>query len=161
MIKIRYDIETGRVNLISNSGVEIPVEGMAYITVLSIPEFSGDDALYVEDGELVVRSGEPGEPEPPTIEVVHPISNRQFYQALAMKGEITQDEALAAVVGKIPARFEAVIEHLPADHQFAARMLLTGATTFEREHSLVENFAAALGWSSNDLDGLWKVAAAL
>ncbi len=57
------------------------------------------------------------------------ISDRQFFQALAQAGAITPEEALAAVMtGTLPATIEAAVSSLPKDQQFAARMLLSGAT---------------------------------
>ncbi|KMO39179.1 hypothetical protein VQ02_10415 [Methylobacterium variabile] len=91
-----------------------------------------------------------------------PISDRQFFQALAMAGAIGPDEALAAVMtGVLPGRIEAAVAALPAAEQFAARMLLSGATTFERGHPMVAQLGAALGYDAAALDGLWSAAAAL
>ncbi len=90
------------------------------------------------------------------------ISDRQFFQALAQAGAITPDEALAAVMtGRLPAAIEAAVSSLPEDQQFAARMLLSGATTFERGHPMVTQLGAALGYDDAALDVLWKSASAL
>ena len=45
--------------------------------------------------------------------------------------------------------------------QFAARMLLSGATMFERRHPLVEAFAAHMGMTPAEVDALWLAAAVL
>ena len=90
------------------------------------------------------------------------VSDRQFFQALALAGTITQDEALAAVMtGTLPARMEAAVAGLPDAQQFAARMLLSGATTFERGHPMVARLGAALGYDDAALDALWREAASL
>jgi hypothetical protein len=90
------------------------------------------------------------------------VSDRQFFQALAQAGSITPDEALAAVMtGTLPARIEAAVKSLPAEQQFAARMLLSGATTFERGHPMVAQLGAALDYDDVALDALWRAAAAL
>lgn len=90
------------------------------------------------------------------------ISDRQFAQQLAVVGLITQTEALAWVsTGTIPASFDAFIGALPADAQFGARMLLKGATIFERSHPLTAAFGAAQGMSADQIDDLWRAAAAL
>ncbi|MEN3234207.1 hypothetical protein PUR29_33145 [Methylobacterium ajmalii] len=90
------------------------------------------------------------------------ISDRQFFQALAQAGAITPEEALAAVMtGTLPATIEAAVSSLPKDQQFAARMLLSGATTFERGHPMVTQLGAALGYDAAALDVLWKSASAL
>ncbi|GJD63320.1 hypothetical protein [Methylobacterium frigidaeris] len=90
------------------------------------------------------------------------VSDRQFFQALAQAGAITPDEALAAVMtGVLPARIEAAVAGLPAAERFAARMLLSGATAFERGHPMVAQLGAALGSDAAELDALWRQAAAL
>ncbi|WP_162596312.1 hypothetical protein [Methylobacterium sp. 17Sr1-1] len=91
-----------------------------------------------------------------------PVSDRQFFQALAEAGSITRDEALAAVMtGTLPVRIAAAVAGLPAAEQFAARMMLSGATTFERGHPMVARLGAALGYDAAALDALWSAASAL
>lgn len=90
------------------------------------------------------------------------ISDRQFFQALASAGAITQAEALAAVMtGTLPAPIAAAVEALPEAERFPARMLLSGATTFERGHPMVAQLGAALGYDDAALDALWSAAAAM
>ncbi|AWB24197.1 hypothetical protein DA075_27705 [Methylobacterium currus] len=90
------------------------------------------------------------------------VSDRQFFQALAQAGAITPDEALAAVMtGTLPTRIEAAVANLPEAERFAARMLVSGATTFERGHPMVARLGAALGYDAAALDALWRQAAAL
>ncbi len=70
------------------------------------------------------------------------ISDRQFFQIMAMMNVITQDEALQAVGdGTMPAAFEAIISQLPQEQQFPARMMMRGATRFDRSYPLVDIFA--------------------
>lgn len=98
----------------------------------------------------------------PTDPVPTLISDRQFFQQLAVLGIITPEEALAAVgPGEIPAAMLTMIAALPEAEQFAARMLLTSATVFDRGHPLVAMFGAAFGWSGAQLDAFWTAAAAL
>jgi hypothetical protein len=90
------------------------------------------------------------------------VSDRQFFQVLAQAGAITPDEALAAVMtGTLPGRIEAAVAGLPEAERFAARMLLSGATTFERGHPMVARLGAALGYDAAALDALWRQAASL
>ncbi len=90
------------------------------------------------------------------------ISDRQFFQALALAGAITPDAALAAVMtGQLPAPIAAAVEALPEAEQFSARMLLSGATAFERRHPMVAQLGAALGYDAASLDALWRQAATL
>jgi hypothetical protein len=89
------------------------------------------------------------------------ISDRQFFHVLARKGMITQQEALDAVkTGAIPAVFEQFMGHFGAS-EFDVRMLLSGAVTFERNHSLTNAFGSFLGLSPIDLDNLFREASAL
>lgn len=88
------------------------------------------------------------------------ISDRQFFQALALAGLISQAEALAAVqTGALPAPIAAIVDGLP--DQFGARMLLSGATTFERANPLTDALGGALGYSPAQTDELFRAAAAL
>jgi hypothetical protein len=134
---------------------------MAYLTVDARPQFDDTrENLYVEDGKIVTRLAEGAMP-PPSIVIVHQISNRQFFHALALTHEITKDEALVAVQGKLPARITQILDELPEDQRFSAQMLLSGATQFERHHPLVESLADALGWKPEEVDALWILAGSL
>lgn len=84
------------------------------------------------------------------------ISDRQFFQQLAALGKITEAEALDAVgPGIIPASMAALIDMLPPEQQFTARMLLSGATTFKRHHPLTPVLGGMYGLTEADLDALW------
>jgi hypothetical protein len=90
------------------------------------------------------------------------VSDRQFFQALAMGGKITEAEAEAAVAtGTIPADMAALVDQLPADQQFNARMLLKGAVTFRSDHPLSGMLAALYGWSEEQKLDLFQVASQL
>lgn len=108
---------------------------------------------------------EGNEPDPyvPPPETFPIISDRQFFQALAMTGQITEEEALAAVkTGEIPQVMRNFVESITdPQQQFAVRMLLSGATQFERYHPLVEQFGHAFGWSDQEINDLWRMAATL
>jgi hypothetical protein len=91
------------------------------------------------------------------------ISDRQFYQALALQGAVTQEEALAAVrTGAIPSAMQPFIDAIPDQElQFGATMLLSGAVEFDRHHPMVESFRQAMGWTVQQTNDLWRLAAAL
>lgn len=99
------------------------------------------------------------------------ISDRQFAQALAMAGTITQAEALAwAARGELPQALEDALDQIPEanNQRFAARMMLAAATTYERSHpltaqlgSLLTNPATGKPYDASALDALWTRAAAL
>ena len=102
--------------------------------------------------------GPPSTPAPlPTI------SDRQFFQALAMMEMITPQEALAAVrTGEVPATMQTFVDAIEDPQQrFGAQMLLSGATQFERYHPLVAQFGAAFGMDEDQIDDLWRLAASL
>ena len=99
-------------------------------------------------------------PPPP---VPRSISDRQFFQQLALVGTITQAEALSAVkVGTIPGALQGFVDGIKEPEQkFAANMLLAGATVFERDHPLTEAIGAAQGMSPDQVDAFFTAAAAL
>ncbi|WP_232629170.1 hypothetical protein [Methylobacterium sp. Leaf118] len=105
----------------------------------------------------VFAGGVEDQPVPPII------SDRQFAQRLAEIGIITRDEALAFVKrGDVPAALQAAIDAIPGEaDRFAADMQVSGATVFERSHPSTLALAQALGWSSAQMDDLWRRAAAL
>jgi hypothetical protein len=98
----------------------------------------------------------------PPAPVPEEISNRQFAQQLAIDGTITEAEALAwAARGDLPAAMEAAVLLLPIEQQFAARMLLASAKTYQRSHWLVPVLGALLDYDSPALDAVWRAAALL
>lgn len=101
---------------------------------------------------------EPPLPQPPEM-----ISDRQFFQQAAIAGLITQAEALSAVqTGAIPAVLQSVVDSITdPGQQFAATMMLSGATIFERNHPLTEAVGAYLGWTSAQVDQFFIAAAQL
>jgi hypothetical protein len=101
-------------------------------------------------------------PPPPPPPVPPVISDRQFFQKLAVAGLITQADALAAVkTGTLPVFIQTIVNNLPPDDSFVAEMLLSGATEFDRNHPLVGQLAAAMGWAPEQIDQFWREAAAL
>lgn len=99
---------------------------------------------------------------PPPPPVPSSISDRQFFQQLAVSGIITEAEAIAAVAtGTIPAALQALIDLLPADVKFSATMLLSGAVTFERSHPLTEAIGSAYNMTPAQIDALWLAASKL
>ena len=81
---------------------------------------------------------------------------------MALEGRITEAEALDAVgSGTIPAAMDALIDQLPSDQQFAARMLVRGATKFQRDHGVTQLIGNLYGRSSEQIDDTWRAASAL
>lgn len=121
----------------------------------------------IRNGEPVVLTAEEAAiefptPTPQPEPVPNEISDRQFAQQLAILGTITQAEAIAwAARGELPTSLEAAISTLPSDQRFAAEMLLSSATVYERSHPLVPMLAAVLGYDGAQIDDLWRAAALL
>jgi len=99
----------------------------------------------------------------PPAPVPDEISDRQFFQQLAVEGTVSQAEALAAVrAGVIPPALQAIIDAIEDDaDRFAAEMLLSGATTIMRSHPLTSSVAAATGRSPSQTDDFFRAAALL
>lgn len=101
-------------------------------------------------------------PAPPPPPVPAEISDRQFFQQLAIAGIITKDEALAAVkTGAIPAALSVLVTAMPVDDQFNAEMILSGATTFYRGHDLTNLIGSSYGWTESQIDDFFRAAATL
>lgn len=90
------------------------------------------------------------------------ISDRQFFQQLAVNKAITEQEALDAVkTGAIPAAIEAFVDTLPDEQKFAAQMLLSGATVFKRSHPMTAMLGAGLGMEDAEINAIWLAASQL
>lgn len=90
------------------------------------------------------------------------ISDRQFFQQLAVMDLITETEALAYVqTGELPAAFLTFINQLPESARFDAKMKLIGANSFERSNALVGEFGTMQGMTSAQIDALWQAASEL
>ncbi|KQO90913.1 hypothetical protein ASF36_22045 [Methylobacterium sp. Leaf90] len=121
-----------------------------------MPDSLAEDEAYIiegPDGGLY----EAGDPRLVSDE----ISDRQFAQALADQGTITQAEALAFVKrGEVPTTLQAAIDGIPdADARFAVEMQVSGATTFKLSHPTTAALASALGYTPKQMIALWKLAA--
>lgn len=94
--------------------------------------------------------------------VADTVTDVQFFHALAQIGTVTEAEALAAVTrGELPAALLAGIAKLPAEQQFAAKMMIAGGTVYHRSHPMVSALATAIGWTKEQTDNLWRSASAL
>lgn len=101
--------------------------------------------------------------ESPPAYVPQVISDRQFFHALAKMTVISEQEALAAVsTGTIPQAMSDIVEAIPVDSErFDAKMFLSGAIEFRRDHPLVSVFGAAMGWTDAQIDDLFTFAGAI
>ena len=126
-----------------------------------------DDYVLAADerddhGDVLPRPEEiPGYVAP--VVVPGQISDRQYFQALAHQGVITQEEALAAVkTGELPPAMTTYVNSLAtSDEQFDARMYFEGATVFDRHNTYVIAMAQANGLTEQQLNDLWTYGATL
>ena len=111
-----------------------------------------------EEAEILAEWAANASRPPP---VPEEISDRQFFHGLAIRGAISEDEALAAMEGHIPAAMDALIDLLPQDMRFAARMHIRGTVTFRRSHPLTPMIGQLYGWNEGQIDDAWREFAAL
>jgi hypothetical protein len=90
------------------------------------------------------------------------VTRRQFFQAAAQDGLITDAAALALLgAGTMPASLATAIATLPAAEQFGAQMSILGDASFSRANPLIAALGTAMGKASADLDALFTLAASL
>ena len=119
---------------------------------------AGEQALQAHTGQRE-RLAEVGRR---IIRPAMPDAHRQFFQQLAIVGVISEAEAEAAVAsGKVPAAMLALVDKLPQAERFGARMMLKGATVFERYSALIATLAALYRWDAAQTDSLFRKAAKL
>ncbi len=137
------------------------IRGYPYHIVDGDPLFSEASSAAASLGEaLPFEPPSPPQPEPPPAD----ISDRQFAQGLAELALITEAEAEDWVAaGTLPPPLVALVNQLPAEERFPARMLLRGATRFEFSHPLAEAFAqlADPPWSAAQREAFWRHCATL
>lgn len=113
----------------------------------------GEDFEGVVDDAYIIRRLPP---------VPSKVSDRQLFQQLAIMGAITEEEAIDAVrVGGIPPTLALLMNKLPESEIFTAKMLICGATEFNRKHPLTEWMGEAMGYTKRQMDDLFRAAAAL
>lgn len=161
-----YWIVSGSTTAVYSSAARdyVAADNPTYLAWLASGGRTTNIASEYELGEVLERHGVLPTPDilPGYNPVPEDISDRQFFQQLAVMQVITPDEALDAVkTGTIPAMLGAFIDTLDGEMQFPARMLVSGAVTFKRHHPMTLALAAGMGWTDEQLDGLWKAAAVL
>jgi hypothetical protein len=126
---------------------------------IEVNVLTGEQTIVVMTAEEIAALQAQPSVRPPLL----PISDRQFFQQAALAGIITQAEALGAVqTGAIPAALQTIVDAIADPQQkFAAQMILSGATTFERNHPLTQSIGSALGWTEDQIDQFFRSAAAL
>lgn len=132
----------------------VAIGDKAYKTWLALGNAPTRIASMDELKDVLIAAG--------VINVPQTISDRQFFQQLAIAGIISQEEALAAVkTGDIPAALSGFIAALDDAARFNAEMLLSGATVFQRNHPLTNAVAMAQGMTADQVDEFFRQAAKL
>lgn len=132
----------------------VAIGDKAYKTWLALGNAPTRIASMDELKDVLIAAG--------VINVPQTISDRQFFQQLAIAGVISQEEALAAVkTGDIPAALSGFIAALDDASRFNAEMLLSGATVFQRNHPLTNAVAMAQGMTADQVDEFFRQAAKL
>ena len=96
---------------------------------------------------------EPEPEEPVTAKNIDPyvpaVSMRQLWSQAAARGFITEDEALAAMSGTIPARIADMVDNLPVDEAFASKMLLKSGEIIAANSMLASDIGQVFGLDEN------------
>lgn len=117
---------------------------------------------YLDYLEWVAAGNMPDPYVIPASPVPQVISDRQFFQQLAVVGICTQQEALDAVkTGTVPSAMAAIVAQMPSDQQFGANMIISGATQFVRNHPMTVAIGTAYGWTSDQIDQFFIAASSL
>jgi len=144
-------------------GDEVHAAGLGGLPFSWVPltgEISGREDLTDEQNttlDSVIAAHDPTAAMVPTS-----VTNRQFFQAMAQLGYITQQEAMAAIkTGTVPDRMQRYIDTLPADQQFNATMQLCGDTTITRTSEGFQQYVVYENWSADQVNELFRVAGSL
>lgn len=128
-------------------------------------EEEAEGALWEEDRETVMaalatEAAKPLASDPRPVQ--DEISDRQFWQAAAILGYITEAEAEAAVtVGTIPALLLAAINSLPSGQRFPVRMAVAGSNVFRMSSPATSLLMQLLGKIDEDKIKIWRLGASL
>jgi hypothetical protein len=133
--------------------------------VVNIIELDEDVEYTPPEGLMLMLAGEDDEitPQPPApLPVPKSISDRQFFQQLAVIEIITEDEAIDAVaIGAVPSALQDFISNLPPTDRFPAKMIIKGATEFRRDHPLTAAIGGYNGMTEVDIDDFFRAASQL
>lgn len=108
---------------------------------VAVLEFADDAPQELIDRRLAFYAAAP-------VTVLKDVSPRQIRQALVLSGVAMAD-------------IEAALASLPEPTKTLAQIEWEYSVVFQRNRPLVSQVAAALGWTSAQLDALWELAATL
>ena len=136
------------------SGSVLPISwGATDDTIFGRENLSAEDNARLDE---VIAAHDPA-----LTAVPYEVSRRQFYQALAELGYITQDEAKLAMASPSYTlnTLKAHVSALDGNDQFAAEMRLLGAIVVSRYESMIEAYLSGLGLARGEIDDLFRYAA--
>ncbi len=133
-----------------------PIQGTTWSKITPATRFWEEINAWTTLGNTIEPYVEPPEPVP------EKISDRQFFQQMAIDGHITQEEAEEAVgPGTIPATMAALLEMIPEEQRWPARMLIRGATEFLRHDPVTILIGQLYGFTDEQVDEIWRKASLL
>ncbi len=159
MMDVVVDTSTGEI-LTERSRPAAPLDPAQVSTVLGdafarialqVADLNDEVARLTHERDALKSTTSPNSPP------LQSISDRQFYQGLALRGLCTPAEALDAVrTGVLPSALRAFVDAISdSDQRWATEMLLSGAKEFRRDHRFVSEIGAWAGLDTQDLDGFW------
>lgn len=97
----------------------------------------------------------------PDAPVPDSLSRRQFFQQATISQIISEEDALAAIAGKLPKVMEDSINLMPKEYQFPAKALVVGAQSFELSNPLTSIVGKSLGLDEEQIKQFWASASKL
>jgi hypothetical protein len=153
---VHWDSEKNRGHIqYDNSDLDEPDDYRANENITSIAAYQ--DVIVAFNAAKTVEDAKP------TLQVVNPLSIRQFYQVLAVRGLIAKAEALSALKnGILPQLLQTFVDGISdADKNWTTAMFLIGSNSFSKDHPVVVELIASKGWSKTQVDDLWQFGATL
>lgn len=89
------------------------------------------------------------------------VTREQFYQTLADREFIAQEDVAPAIMGTIPVPLQQLIDQLPAGEQEPAETALINNSTFFIDESVIRHLQIIYGMSETQLEELFRYGAAL
>ena len=153
---IHWDSEKNRGHIeYDNSDLEEPEDYRGNENLTSIDAYQ----------EIIVafNAAEAAEDAKPALEMIQPLSYRQFYQALAARGLIAKAEALSVLKnGILPQLLQTFVDGIAdADKNWTTAMFLIGTNSFPKDHPVVVELIAVKSWTQTQVDDIWRFGATL
>lgn len=148
-------------------------------TYYEVPAGTEPDSIYIKDGGILYyppkpansyvvfdydsgswvdpRTGQDWMNELNATRAESSMSRIDFVLKCHQFGIVTEEEAELAIDGGFPPAFQAIIETMPIEQRFEARVRWKGATVVDRSMSLVQDMGAAINIDQWTLDKVFNV----